>query len=278
MEKNKRAGITFGRSDAAKENEAMPKNFLIVTESKFVQKIVQNYVATEVDAALVTAASSAEEAAVLIDERKWDIIVSAMEIARLDGIGLRDYARKSRLNEHAPFVIMTSTNTPKQRERLAGNHVKYYLMAPFSKDELSRVVKFAINDREKRACARYSIPGATAVLYQRRNEVSARIVNISLNGVLLEMACAGNHAACLEDLSMDFLFPAEFGKARANDVSATLVRLEVVSRREGLGPELVLCARTFLNLPGPAKDVLEKVFEQAGDDMLLSTDIMNEPF
>jgi len=94
----------------------------------------------------VTEAKSGEEAAGILSSADFDLIVSGIRMAGMDGIQLVERLRSSGKNTPVIFVTgYASENAPVEAYRL---EVKDYVLKPFDKDDLLRKVEKNLALRE----------------------------------------------------------------------------------------------------------------------------------
>ncbi len=248
----------------------MSLRMLIVHEFKVMRQIVEKYSLAEMAEAEVESVASSREAVERLAAQKYDIVLCALEMAGLDGLGVRDKMRASPLNQNTPFVILTSTDTEAQQRRLAEQGVEHALIIPFSALELRGMVTHLTNLRQRRSHARFNIPGAMAEIHFGQNHISAEVVNISLNGLLCNLTYPEKEPNLLEACQITVNFPPDYGQARAADIIGSLVRLNVLSWRGDHSPEQLRAAWKFVDTPPAAAKTLEMTLETARRDLMLA--------
>jgi CheY-like chemotaxis protein len=236
---------------------------LIVNASHILQKIISAYVSTELSDVIITTASTTAEGLNLLKSRKYDIVLSSLEMADMDGLELRWEMSKTGLNADTPFIIMTSTATPAQKEKLAQEGVKHALYAPYTSQDLARVVNLACDPRGMRRQKRYSIPETTASFSGGLSTTAIRVVNLSLTGLLMELPYREDLASHRGISTLALTFPREFGGETAPDLEAVACRTWVLSWRNPEVPEVLRIAWKFVKIPPAAEVIMERVMDEA---------------
>jgi CheY-like chemotaxis protein len=242
---------------------------LVVHEFGVMRRIVSRYALAEFDNLEVESAASAQEALESLRHDKFDVVISAMEMEGLNGLGLYHEMRSGSLNKETPFIIMTSTDTPEQRQRIVSSGVANYLIMPFTPLELREMVARLSNPREMRATPRFSIPATTAVITLESGQIEAEVVNISLGGVLGELTFSEEILSLFEPVMIDILFPADYGEAKAGGIKAGLVRVNVISWREDRSAEKLRMAWNFVDIPKAARNTLSMALDRAQQELSL---------
>ena len=86
----------------------------------------------------VSVASSVEEALRLLDQNRWDVVVTDIGIRRLSGY---DLIRRARQRGHdVPMIAMTGRDTPEHRRQIVLHGFACHLTKPFDAEHLVAVV------------------------------------------------------------------------------------------------------------------------------------------
>ncbi|MEW5721899.1 MAG: response regulator [Thermodesulfobacteriota bacterium] len=252
----------------------MPREMLIVHESQLLRKIITGYVLSELSDLVVESAGSAQEGLVALEKKKYDVIVSALEMSGMDGLELFRRMRFLETNKDTPFVLTTSTDTKAQRRRVASAGIRHVLISPYTATDLARMVDVASDPREKRAFDRYSIPGVMAVFHWVESDISARVLNLSLKGVYCELVHREEYANPLRPFKLDLVFPEEYGRARVENILASVLRINVMNWRDDHTPDLVRLAVKFVQTPAAADKTLRMVLSQASRELSMTKDLL----
>ncbi|MFM8454275.1 MAG: response regulator [Gammaproteobacteria bacterium] len=116
------------------------KNYiLVVDDSLTVRKVTANLL--EKNGFLVKTAKDGLEALELIDENSPSLLVSDIEMPRMDGFELVETLKKDLLLSHIPIIMITSRVGIKHRERAYELGVNSFMTKPYGDEELLQLIK-----------------------------------------------------------------------------------------------------------------------------------------
>ncbi|MCP4764717.1 MAG: response regulator [Gammaproteobacteria bacterium] len=119
---------------AASNNEAVMPKVLIVDDSLSVRSSLSQLVNDR--GYRVVAARDGLEAVNLLEAEAPDIILTDLEMPRMNGLDLASYVRKSTQWNHLPIVMITSRTMAKHREQAELVGINRYITKPFTEDEV----------------------------------------------------------------------------------------------------------------------------------------------
>jgi CheY-like chemotaxis protein len=246
----------------------MPMRILIIHEFGVARKITQEYILTEFSDAITELVASPLEASHMLDEEKYDVVFCGFEMSAMDGLALHKHLLGSKLNHETPFIIMTSSYSEVQVERLARRGVRYVLPIPFTPLQLRNMIYDVSDPRSRRVHTRHSIPGAIAMMKFGDQQVQADVINISINGILCGLACPKPPIDFMGASTITILFPDDYGRTVAGDIKASLLRLTAESWREDYSPKQVRLALKFVEISRESEKILMAAFEKARKELL----------
>jgi CheY-like chemotaxis protein len=248
----------------------MPRKILVVHESHLLRKIVASYAQAELSDLIVELASTAEEGLRILKEKNYDVVVSTLEMQGMDGLTLFREMAQTGSNSNTPFLLMTSTDTPDQRQRIFQAGIVHVLVAPFTGKEFAAALDRACNPREKRAHDRFGISDTEAVIHIGQARAKAKILNISRFGAYCELTYRDEYVQPLKPVLFDVFFSEEYGSVRAEGLKAAIMRLHVMAYDEIYTPKLIRVAYQFIHVPEAAGKTLATILERAGLDYSLT--------
>ena len=254
----------------------MSREILVVHESQLLRKIVASYAQAELSDLMVELASTAEEGLRILKEKKFDVVVSTLEMQGMDGLTLFREMAHTGSNAKTPFLLMTSTDTHGQRHRISQAGIDHVLLAPFTGEEFASALDRACNPREKRAHDRFGIYDTEAIIHIGQARVKAKILNISRFGAYCELVYRDDYVQPLKPVMFDIFFPEEYGRARAEGLEAAIMRLHVMTYGENYVPKIIRVAYQFINIPEAAAQTLATILDRAGFDYNLTEDKLRE--
>ena len=98
----------------------------------------------------VTQAESGFEALRLLPRRRYDLVVSDVNMPDINGIELVRFVRESADHKDTPVLLVSTDGRPVDRERGTRAGASAFLVKPFSPEELVRVVGDLLAGREPR--------------------------------------------------------------------------------------------------------------------------------
>ena len=142
----------------------MKSGMLIINESRIMRRLLSSYILAELPGFEVHITSTAEEGLKAAGEKSYDLIISANEMEKMDGIEVYRRLGLSPLNRAAPFILMTSNREEAFRQKLREEGINHCLYSPFTAIDLAHLIENALNPRAKRKYDRFGIPGVKAVI------------------------------------------------------------------------------------------------------------------
>ena len=205
----------------------MKSGMLIINESRIMRRLLSSYILAELPGFEVHITSTAEEGLKAAGEKSYDLIISANEMEKMDGIEVYRRLGLSPLNRDAPFILMTSNREEAFRQKLREEGINHCLYSPFTAIDLAHLIENALNPRAKRKYDRFGIPGVKAVIQFQTGRLESRALNVSLKGVLTEVEYQPGVTEPWEPEKIDILFPENYQNAQARDILAVACRKQV---------------------------------------------------
>jgi len=127
----------------AKEVWSM-KNVLIVEDSSMTRSLVRS-VASEIEDVETYEASSGFEALKMLPARKYDLIITDINMPDINGLELVNFVKKDELYSSIPLIIISTERTEEDRNRGMHMGADAYVAKPFNTDELSDIIERLLN-------------------------------------------------------------------------------------------------------------------------------------
>jgi response regulator RpfG family c-di-GMP phosphodiesterase len=108
------------------------KQILYVDDDSIAQKVMEFMLKDERNYNL-TSVNSASQCLEIMEQEKFDILILDITLGEMDGFALLDKIRK---NSDVPVIFVSSDKTKESVSRAKGRGVEYYLVKPFSHQEL----------------------------------------------------------------------------------------------------------------------------------------------
>lgn len=104
-----------------------------------------------IDGCEVLLAANGFEALRVLPRRRYDLIVTDINMPDINGLELIRFVRASELHRETPIVIISTDGAERDRERAMQLGADEYVVKPFTADELRAIVerRLAARDGEK---------------------------------------------------------------------------------------------------------------------------------
>jgi len=257
----------------------MAIRILIVHEYTVIQKVLNNYILTEYSDAVVTSFSSTLDAIKELETVMYDIIFSAMELPKMDGIAFSE-AILATMNKNTHFVIMTSNYDEKNVKAYKQLGITNILSIPFTQPQLTMLIQNIVNPRSKRIHERYFIQN-TEVLIPINNheqEFTAKLINIGVSGLFCELELNKDYSNLLESNTLKLKLPESFGNISTDNITCCLMRLSVTEWKKNHSPKTLRLAYRFIDMHQTTRQIVQKVINHSADELTLAETSALEQF
>lgn len=242
---------------------------LLIHDVGVIRQLVTRYLSmTELGEAQVDVAATSAEGLEMLNQERYDTVLCGLEIAGMDGLAVHAHMLATEWNRETPFIIITSSDTPENRNRLEENGIEHFIIAPFSPTELKKKVGETFSPQRRRNAPRFAVGETKAVIDLGSVKVSGRVVNLSLEGMLCHLTDPGLDANLLQSSRIALEFPAKYGVDPIKGIQARPVKVYILSWNDNDQPGEVRAAWTFQS---PAPEIiadLKKVLSQAHKEFL----------
>jgi len=113
---------------------------LVVEDSAAMRSFVRACL-EELDGCEVLLASNGFEALRVLPRRRYDLIVTDINMPDINGLELIRFVRVSELHRDTPIVIISTDRGEKDRERALALGANEYVIKPFSAEQLRGIVQ-----------------------------------------------------------------------------------------------------------------------------------------
>lgn len=230
------------------------RELLIIHESAVIRGLLKSYILSELSDVKITEAINAGEAAKLIANKSFNVILSSQFLKKSSGIDLFQIAQKSQLNSTAAFVIVTSTETPRNIIEIKAKGIKNILVAPFEASDMRDLINAICDPKKLRTQNRFNIPGTTVSINLYNETVSADIVNISHKSILCEFSLKNHFIDVFKPLNVEVLFSAQYSNIIIKHVNCNILQYKALGMTENQIPEKVQLVLIINEMPQEEKD------------------------
>ncbi len=244
----------------------MSRNILIVDHSATIRRILRTMIIGNINDAEVAEAENTTDAQAVLENDTIHLVLFSNESSSEQWLDFIDATKADAANERLNFVLFTSSPNEKVFSRANEAGVAGHLITPCTPATLTETINRTCNPTLLRESRRYNVPGATAVLQQGAVRREARVVNISLGGMLCEMTTpeAMNWSA---PVTASISFPNGGDHRReAADIFAMVSSFFIQERAADHSPKLVRLALRFVNIPAEAETILQERLLRAEEE------------
>lgn len=116
----------------------MKKKILVVDDEITICLLLENFLSPLYD---VVTINSGEEALVWLENNLPDLIISDIQMSRMDGFDFLLHVRQRGFTKHTPFIMLSARAESKERIKCYQLGAQDYLTKPFNPEELEELVK-----------------------------------------------------------------------------------------------------------------------------------------
>jgi DNA-binding response OmpR family regulator len=116
----------------------MKKNILVVDDEKSICLLLENFLSQDYD---VVSMDDGLEALKWLEENLPDLIISDIQMTKMDGYEFLINVRQKGFTKHTPIIMLSGKSESKERIKCYKLGAQDYLTKPFNPEELEELVK-----------------------------------------------------------------------------------------------------------------------------------------
>jgi DNA-binding response OmpR family regulator len=116
----------------------MKKKILVVDDEQSICLLLENFLSQDYD---VVSISDGLEALEWLEENLPDLIISDIQMTKMDGYEFLTNVRKRGFTKHTPIIMLSGKSESKERIKCYKLGAQDYLTKPFNPEELEELVK-----------------------------------------------------------------------------------------------------------------------------------------
>jgi CheY-like chemotaxis protein len=242
------------------------RRILIIHEQGTFRTIIRRALNAEVPDVDLHTASSAQEAIELLEKEFFDMVISANEMAHMNGTGIYEKMMASGRHKSTGFLLLTSKLDEQNKKIFAEKSITNVLKMPFMAGQLAHQVENLSKPSEWRQHKRYEMPEALVRINLGKKVIQANIVNLSLGGLLCDLkAQAGSIPEYSKVYPLNITIP-DFFEAYSVNVKAYLLRQAALHWLEPPIVDVIQSAWRFAEVSDSDQEVLDEILQKASED------------
>lgn len=114
----------------------MKKKILVVDDEKSICLLLENFLSQDYD---VVSIDDGLEALIWLEENLPDLIISDIQMTKMDGYEFLSNVRKRGFTKHTPIIMLSGKSESKERIKCYRLGAQDYLTKPFNPEELEEL-------------------------------------------------------------------------------------------------------------------------------------------
>ena len=241
----------------------MKYRFLIIHHAIVIQKIIKKFLLQLYERSSIDVCLPEDQALKYIAERKYHIVFSGLEMSGLNGFDIHNQLCISKLNTNTPFIIMTASDSPRQKDRFKQQGIPFFLTIPCTFYQFQKITQVVLNTEIPDDNMRFFIPKTQADIYIGNRLFKANIINIGMDSMDCELLCPKEIAKMIRNCEINIHFPEQYNHARVNHINASLLRFSTKERLTDTMPQRLRTTWKFSYTGLDSKTALARVINQA---------------
>jgi len=247
----------------------MPRQLMVVHESRTVRNVIKRQILSETPDIVVHDAGCQEEAKDMIRNQPFDLVVCDDSLSGTNGLALCTEVRKLSLNPSVGFVVLLGPLVAALRiPLLERSGFLNYLVSPFTQEQLAAQIVSVSESRKRRLRRRGSVPNTKVLIRFDTKEYQAELISVSATGVLCELRYDEECGDVLRLASLCIAFDKEYGGVRVDNLWGAALRINVESQRPDHSPSRIRIEFMFVNPSDISVAKLNSVLDRIEDSRI----------
>jgi len=116
----------------------MKHKILVIDDEQNIRILLENFLSQDYD---IESKSDGIEALEWLEGNLPDLIICDIQMPNMDGYGFLEKLRQRGYTKHTPVIMLSGTETSKERVKCYKLGAQDYLMKPFNPEELEELIK-----------------------------------------------------------------------------------------------------------------------------------------
>lgn len=252
------------------------RNILMVHSSRSVRAMVKKMMLAELDDIAIAESDAGLDALSQLAAKPFELLISEYQLTDMPVTELRNRAKTHSINKDTQFIVLGGNDAGEKMDRLAEAGLAHCVDTPIDAGALIGKINEICDPRKWRKTQRFHIPDSKAVLNVWGMEAGARLINISLGGVLIEVSGDRSELLLQNDPKITLRLKSPGDYYDIKNLPCRLTRLDVIEWDKNQKPIDMRAAFVFLKLDPKSQMELEQVIMMAKEKELYAVEEMME--
>lgn len=217
----------------------------------------------ELDDVEITESDAGLDALFQLAAKPFELLISECQLTDMHITELQNQAKTHSINKDTQFIVLGGNDAGEEMNRLVEAGLVHWVDTPIDAGILIGKINEICDPRKWRETERFHIPDSKAVLNVWGMEAGARLINISLGGVLIEVSGDRSELLLQNDPKITLRLKSPGDYYDIKDLPCRLTRLDVIEWDNNHKPIAMRGAYVFLELNPKSQMELEQVIMMA---------------
>lgn len=245
------------------------RTLLIVHEEGALQRLLKSYILAEMDDVAVAEAFSYKQAMEMLEHQSFVTVICSGTISGKESRDVQEKMKTFPKNASTPLIFVSYNKDKTSMEYLTKPGTEHSLVFPFSPQELSTKINLVSAVSTRRISERVYVIDSTAILHLGMRELEVGVLNMSFGGVLCDYGYKPEYSDVFNVTSISLYFPEMYNHAALAQIPCRMLYTNVLSWGPSNIPKYVRTAFEFSPLSRGYRNVLNKIFESAQNELEL---------
>jgi len=243
------------------------RNLLLIHQNFAARIKLARDIFSEFDDIVIAQSNSTDEGLNMLNQKKFDLIIAGNYFSTMKGVDFYEKAKRAELNQATPFILVLETQTQNDSEELQIQGIESLLVLPATPAEIRAKINSACNPRKLRSYDRFSLPNLKITFLSKQGPLTAELLNISLSGMLCDLADVSQSVNLMETTEISIEFPEQYGGKKINGIHCRLRNMTILRWQEDFSqPACIRSGWEFVSMRSSSWSVLERVLSQVSKE------------
>jgi CheY-like chemotaxis protein len=249
------------------------RKLLLVHPSRSIRGLIKKYVYAELSDIEIIEAESGRQAIDRMAAQQFDIVACTDRLKDVALTDLKTQEQGTPTNRRTPFVVVSESESAHTRNELVSQGFDHVVQIRVRPADLILKINKLCDPRNWRRDTRYHIPSMHVTINMHQHAVDAFLINISLGGILVELATDQPHLLMQNGVDLTLQILLADGPATIEGLKGKLLRLELIKWTPDRVPAAMRATFMFEELNPGTRDKLQELFQMAKENGRLATEV-----